>query len=178
MAATAKTNVSETTPPLDSALIGTGKRSASVAAAVSASRLIMVRPLCSLVAKWYPAATRIPPPARQTGRMRAVSRRGLTACVLTVSGLPGELVGERFPRELSQERSQQHQDGHESDQLWLPLQHPQVPPRRRQTAGFFRGKGLLESPVRGIWRNTAYEPDTRLASASGRRPHANRCAYQ
>ena len=50
IAATAKTKVSETTPPPLSALIGTGKRSASVAAAVRAARLISARPVCSVVA--------------------------------------------------------------------------------------------------------------------------------
>jgi hypothetical protein len=48
----------------------------------------------------------------------------VTACVLTVSVLPGELVGECFPRELSEHRCDQHQDNHESEQLVLPLQHP------------------------------------------------------
>jgi hypothetical protein len=51
IAATAKTNVSEVTPPPVSALIGTGNRSARVAAAVSAARLISSRALCSVVAK-------------------------------------------------------------------------------------------------------------------------------
>src|SRR5262245_39657615 len=124
IAATAKTNVSETTPPLPSALIGTGKRSANVAAAVSAAREISVRPLCAVVPNSYAAAIRIPSPARQTGAIRRESRRGVTAWVLTVWLLPGELVGERLPGELPQQDCDQHQDGHESDQLWLPLQHP------------------------------------------------------
>src|SRR5262249_13657721 len=124
IAATAKTNVSETTPPLPSALIGTGKRSANVAAAVSAASETSVRPLCAVVANSYAAATRIPSPAAQTGAIRKESRRGRTAWGPTVLLLPGELVGERFPRELPEQCCDQHQDGHESDQLWLPLQHP------------------------------------------------------
>ena len=79
IAATAKTNVSEVTPPPVSALIGTGNRSARVAAAVSAARLISSRALCSVVAKTYAAALRTPRPARQTGRIRAFSRRDVTA---------------------------------------------------------------------------------------------------
>src|SRR5437588_782325 len=129
IAATANTNVSETTPPPLSTLIGTGKRSASVAAAVSAASRISVLPLCSVVAKTYAAATSTASPARQTGTRRAVSRRGVTACVLTARGLPGELVGERRPRELCQQRCDQHHDHHESDQLWLPLQHSASPLR-------------------------------------------------
>jgi hypothetical protein len=86
IAATANTNVSEITPPPVSELIGTGNRSASVAAAVSAARLISVRLLCPLVASSYAAATRTPSPARQTGTMRAVSLRGAAARELT-SGL-------------------------------------------------------------------------------------------
>ena len=42
-----------------------------------------------------------------------------------VSGLPGELVGDLLPRELPQKGRNEHQDGHEGDQLGLPLQHPQ-----------------------------------------------------
>ena len=84
IAATAKTNVSEMTPPPLSALIGTGNRSASVAAAVNAMRLISSDPMWSVVAKTYAAATRIPSPARQTGTIRNVSRRGVTAWELTV----------------------------------------------------------------------------------------------
>src|SRR6266511_1117754 len=150
IAATANTNVSETTPPPLSALIGTGNRSASVAAAGRAARLMSVRPLCAVVAKTYAAATSIARPARQTGRIRAVSRRGVTAWELTVRVLPGELVGDRLPRELSQQCGKEHHEGHESDQLWLPLQHPRVPPRRRQTAGFFRVAPSRVSPERGI----------------------------
>src|SRR5689334_5841352 len=108
IAATAKTNVSETTPPLPSALIGTGNRSARVAAAVSAASEMSVRPLCAVVANSYAAAIKIPRPARQTGAIRKESRRGVAACVLTVGRLPGELVGERFPGELTQQRCDQH----------------------------------------------------------------------
>src|SRR5690242_11497345 len=127
IAATAKTNVSEMTPPPLSALIGTGNRSASVAATVNAARLISSGPVCSAVAKTYAAAMRIPSPARQTGTIRKFSRRGVTAWALMLSVLPGEL--ERFPGELPQQCRNQHQDSHESDQLWLPLQHSVSPLR-------------------------------------------------
>src|ERR1700704_3712448 len=102
IAATANTNVSESTPPPVSALMGTGNRSASVAAAVSAARLISARPLCAVVAKTYVAATRTPSPATQTGRTRALSRRDVTACELTSDLEPGELV-ERVPGELTRD---------------------------------------------------------------------------
>src|SRR5207253_10372693 len=123
-----------------------------------------------VVAKKYAAATRTPSPARQTGSSSAVSRREGTACVLTLRLLPGELVGDRIPGELSQECRNQHQDGYEGDQLWLPLQHPVVPPRRRQTAGFSRASTMWRITREGDLGDIAYEAETRPASASGRRP--------
>src|SRR5438874_292070 len=137
-----------------------------------------VRSLCAVVAKTYAAARRTPRPARQTGRRRAVSRRGVTACALTMRLLPGELVGERLPRELSQQCRKQHEDGDESDQLGLPLQHPQnLPEDARLRDSLAVGPGG-ESPGRGIRGIAAYEAEKRPASASGRRPHANCCSYQ
>src|SRR5436853_1047053 len=151
IAATANTKVSESTPPPVSALIGTGKRSASVAAAVSAARLISARAPCAVVAKTYPAAIRTPRPARQTGTMRALSRRDVTACELTSGLEPGELF-EGVPGELTRDCRDEHQDRHESNQLRLPLQHPgnNLPTRRRQTARFFLCARTGESPHRGI----------------------------
>src|SRR5512133_572567 len=119
----------------------------------------------------------MPSPTRQTGAIRRLSRRGVTAWVLTSGALPGEL-GRRFPRELPEQCGDQHQDSDESDQLWLPLQHSVNPSVDGQTRGLSRVAVLEESPERGIMRIRTYDPETRPASASGRRPQANRLAYQ
>src|SRR5439155_2955719 len=128
MAATANTNVSERTPP-PSGLIGTGKRSARVAAAVRAASPTSSRPLCPVVANSYPAATRTARPAMQTGKMRAASRRGVTAVEVTSAPLPGQLV-DRIPGELPERDRNEHDQGHQEDQPGLPLQHPE-PPRKK-----------------------------------------------
>src|SRR2546421_3240764 len=125
MAATANTNVSDRTPP-PSGLIGTGKRSARVAAAVRAASPTSSRPLWPVVANSYPAATRTPRPAMQTGKMRAASRRGVTAVEVTSAPLPGQLV-DRFPGELPERDRNEHDQGHQEDQPGLPLQHPEPP---------------------------------------------------
>src|SRR6266487_3246062 len=98
---------------------------------------------------------RTPRPARQTGRMRALSRRDVTACELTSGLEPGELV-ERVPGELTRDCRDEHQDRHEGNHLRLPLQHPQKPPyykdARREDCFFCGRRGV--SPLRGIWEKS------------------------
>src|SRR5919202_249230 len=147
MVATANTKVSETTPPPLSALIGTGNRSASVAAATSAAKPISSRPLCGVVANEYPAATSTPKPATQTGRMRTASLFGVTAWELMPKRLPGQLF-EGVPRELSERGRNERQDSQESDQTGLPLQHKNLH-RQRQTAAFSPADTMVVTPYLG-----------------------------
>src|SRR5207253_9269684 len=109
-------------------LLGTGTRSARVAAAVSAASPISSRPLWLSVANWYPAATSTPRPATQTGVMRAASLRGGAAVEVTPAPLPGELV-DRVPSQLTEHDRNERDHREEDDQPGFPLQHPQ-PPRR------------------------------------------------
>src|SRR6266705_2385482 len=122
---------------------------------------------------------RTPRPARQTGRMRALSRRDVTACELTSGLEPGELV-ERVPGELTRDCRDEHQDCNEGNQLRLPLQHPQnLPEQRRQTGGLFLLRSEWRIPPKGdLGKYRFYAEETRPASASGRRPHAKRFSYQ
>src|SRR3954468_7315033 len=149
IAATAKTNVSERTPP-PSGLIGTGNRSASAAAAVSAAIPARSRPLCDDVANSYAAATRTPRPATQTGTMRAASFRGVPAEELMPRPLPGQLV-ERVPRQLSDRGRNEHEDEQETDQPRLPLQHQRTSRARGVTSdcAILTRRTLRRIPRRG-----------------------------
>src|SRR6266849_2317679 len=73
---------------------------------------------------------RTPRPARQTGRMRAFSRRDVTGCELTSGLEPGELV-ERVPGELTRDCRDEHEDRQHGNQLRFPLQHPLEPPKHK-----------------------------------------------
>src|SRR5439155_8546699 len=117
-------NVSERTPP-PSGLIGTGNRSASVAAAVRAASPISSRPPCAVVPNSYAAATSTPRPATQTGKIRAASLRG-GAAVEVIRPLPGQLF-DAVPGELTERGRDEHDEGHEDDQPGLPLQHSKPP---------------------------------------------------
>src|SRR6266536_2154028 len=111
--------------------------------------------------------------------MRAVSLRGVTAWELTERVLPGELVGDRLPRELAQQCCDQHQHGHESDQLWLPLQHPANTSQKTPDGGILScSRARTNPPIGGFGLNTAQEAETRPASASGLRAQAKRFWYQ
>src|SRR5262249_59306476 len=118
-----KTNVSERTPP-PSGLIGTGNRSASVAAAVNAASPISSCAVWLDVANSYAAATRTPRPATQTGMMSAASLLGGAAVEVTSLPLPGELV-DGVPGELTERDRNDDDQGQQDDQPALPLQHPQ-----------------------------------------------------
>src|SRR5438093_3788588 len=74
------------------------------------------------------------------------------------------MYGDTLPRELAQHSRDEHQDRHEGDQLGLPLQHPQVPPREDARPGDFPALTLPgASPHRGICR----EYDLRTGNEPG-----------
>src|SRR5438309_4088216 len=113
----------------------------------------------------------------QTGKMRAASRRGVTAVGVTSAPLPGQLV-DRIPGELTERDRNEHDQGHQEDQPGLPLQHPEPPHQKDARPGDSLACDTpRDPPCGGFARNGAYEAE-RPASASGRRAHAKRVAYQ
>src|SRR5689334_6984754 len=123
--ATPKTNESDT-PPASIPSTGTGKRSASVDAPSSAARPISVVVLCGVTAKDARAARVTARPAAQTGTITARSRVGGETRE-GMAPLPVEVVTD-LDAETGQHDRDEHDDGDQSDEPWLPVEHV-VPPR-------------------------------------------------
>ena len=166
-------------PPASTPSTGTGKRSAKIEAARRAASPIRVVVLCCERANETAPASVTAMPAAQTGARTARSLGGGSLC--STAPLPVQVKHEVLAVTADDGDHKKREDCDERKEALAPLQHREPPQNPKHDSAILKSRRGCCIPRTGETCEaaiTAYGPETRPASASGRRPQAKLWRYQ